>query len=89
LHISATLSKFGGKLLFIMPTTVEKRPARKTINNANETHYYVTLAIAVAIGLVGTFLRFVQDSTLLSAISWILLAIGWLIAFRVVFRIMK
>jgi len=72
-----------------MSTTIEKRPARKTINNANETHYYVTLAIAVAIGLVGTFLRFVHDSTLLSAISWILLAIGWLIAFRVVFRIMK
>lgn len=72
-----------------MATTLEKRPARKTENNANETHYYVTLAVAVAIGMVGTFLRFVQDSTLLSAISWILLAIGALIAFRVVFRIMK
>src|SRR3546814_2888068 len=70
---------FRSKLLFIMSTTVEKRPARKTINNANETHHYVTLAVAVAIGMVGVFLRYVQDSTLLSAISWILLAIGWLI----------
>ena len=76
-------------MVVIMSTTVEKRPARRTINNANETHYYVTLAIAVVIGMVGTFLRFVQDSTLLSAISWILLAFGWLIVFRVVFRIMK
>lgn len=72
-----------------MATTLEKRPARKTENNANETRHYVTLAVAVAIGMVGTFLRFAQDSTLLSVISWVLLAIGWLIAFRVVFRIMK
>jgi len=72
-----------------MATALEKRPPRKTDNNANQTHYYVTLAIAIVIGLVGVFLRFLQDSTLLSAISNILLALGWLIVFRVVFRIMK
>lgn len=72
-----------------MATALEKTPPRKTDNNANQTHYYVTLAIAVAIGLAGTFLRFIQDSALLSAISNILLAIGWFIVFRVVFRIMK
>ena len=72
-----------------MATALEKTPPRKTENNANQTHYYVTLAIAVAIGLAGTFLRFLQDSALLSAISNILLAIGWFIVFRVVFRIMK
>ena len=72
-----------------MAATAEKRPARKTENNANETHHYVTLAVAVAIGMLGTFLRYVYDSTLLSAISWVLLAIGSLIACRVVFRIMK
>ncbi|WP_262248414.1 hypothetical protein [Parapedobacter soli] len=72
-----------------MATTTEKRPARQTINNANETRHYVTLAIAVVIGMTGVFLRYLQDSTLLSAISWVLLAIGWLIVFRVVFRIMK
>ena len=72
-----------------MATTVEQRPAKKTDNNANQTHYYVTLAIAVAIGLAGTFVRFIQDSFLFSTISNILLAIGWIIVFRVVFRIMK
>ena len=72
-----------------MSTSAEKRPARRTLNNANETHYYVTLAIAVVIGMVGVFLRFAQDSALLSGISWALLAVAWLIVFRVVFRIMK
>ena len=72
-----------------MATTAEQRPAKKTDNNANQTHYYVTLAIAVAIGLAGTFVRFIQDSFLFSTISNILLAIGWIIVFRVVFRIMK
>jgi hypothetical protein len=72
-----------------MATSLEERTSRKTENNANQTHYYVTLTVAVAIGLTGTFLRFVHDSFLFSAISNILLAIGWLIVFRVVFRIMK
>lgn len=72
-----------------MATTVEQRQPKKTDNNANQTHYYVTLTIAVAIGLVGVFLRFVHDSFLLSMISNILLAVGWFIVFRVVFKIMK
>jgi len=72
-----------------MSTTIEQRPAKKTDNNANETRHYVILTIAIAIGLVGVFLRFVQDSFTLSMVSNILLAIGWLIAFRVVFRILK
>jgi len=72
-----------------MATTIEKTRARKTDNQANETHHYVTLAIAVAIGLAGTFIRFIQDSSILSAIGNILLALGWLIVFRVVFRIIK
>lgn len=72
-----------------MATTLEKTPARKTDNNANQTHYYTTLALAVAIGLAGTFVRFIHDSFLVSAISNILLALGWFIVFRVVFRIMK
>ena len=72
-----------------MATTVEQRPAKKTDNNANNTSHYVTLAVAVVIGLVGTFLRFVQDSFTLSMISNVLLAIGWIIVFRVIFRILK
>lgn len=72
-----------------MATSIEQRPAKKTDNNANQTHYYVTLIIAVAIGLVGTFLRFLADSFTLSMISNVILAFAWFIVFRTVFKIMK
>ena len=77
------------QIVINMAATIEKRQPRKTENNANQTHYYTTLAVAIVIGLVGVFLRFLQDSFLLSAVSNVLLALGWLIVFRVVFRIMK
>ena len=72
-----------------MASTLEKRPARKTENNANETHHYITLVVAIAIGIVGTFFRFIDDSFTVATIANLLLALGWLIAFRVVFKIMK
>ncbi len=72
-----------------MSTTTQPRPARKTVNNANHTGDYVMLALAVAIGLVGVFLRFLQDSFVLSMISNLVLAVGWIIAIRVVFKILK
>lgn len=72
-----------------MPTTFENRTSRTTDNNANQTSHYWVLALAIAIGLAGTFLRFVHESTLMSAVSNILLLIGSVIAFRIVFKIMK
>jgi hypothetical protein len=72
-----------------MANSVEQRPAKTTDNNANQTSHYVTLGVAIVLGLVGTFLRFVQDSFMMSTISNIILAVAWLIAFRIVFRIMK
>jgi len=72
-----------------MATTVEPRPAKKTDNNANQTGHYVSLAISIVIGLAGVFLRFVQDSTLMSTISNILLLVASIMAFRIVFRILK
>ena len=40
--------------------TVEKQ-AKHTDNNANQTAYYVSLTVAIVIGLVGVFIRFVPD----------------------------
>ena len=77
------------QIVINMAATIEKKQPRKTENNANQTHYYVTLAVAIVIGLAGVFLRFLQDSFLMSAVSNVLLALGWLIVFRVVFRIIK
>ena len=72
-----------------MANSIEQRPHISTDNNANQTHYYVSLIFAVAFGLAGTFFRFIQDSFLFTSISNILLIIGSLIAFRTVFKILK
>lgn len=72
-----------------MASSVEQTRVRKTDNNANQTGYYMTLVVAVILGLAGTFLRFLQDSFTLSMISNVLLLIGWIIVFRTVFKIMK
>lgn len=72
-----------------MASSVEQTRVRKTDNNANQTGYYLTLVVAVILGLAGTFLRFLQDSFTLSMISNLLLLIGWIIVFRTVFKIMK
>ena len=77
------------KIILNMATSADQRPAVKTDNNANQTNHYITLAVAVVIGLTGTFLRFLEDSFTLSMISNVLLLIGWIIVFRTVFRIMK
>lgn len=71
------------------PNPAEQRPHVSTDNNANQTEYYVTLLIAIIIGLAGTFFRFIQDSFLFTSISNILLIIGSYLAIKTVFKIMK
>ena len=62
----------------------------KTDNNANQTHYYVTIVIAIVIGLTGVFVRFFDyNSFMLNAVADVLLAIGAIIAVRTVLRIIK
>lgn len=76
-------------------TTAHHRPTR-TDNNANRTEHYVTLTIAIAIGLVGVFIRFVPDvlpalDQLASVFSWIAniaLIVASYIAFKIVFEIL-
>jgi len=72
-----------------MNSQVEPRTHVKTDNNANQTHYYITLVIAIAIGLVGVFGRFIQDSFLVNSISNILLFVAAVLAIRTVLRILK
>ena len=76
-----------------MENTTVERPAKHTDNNANRTEYYVSLTIAIAIGLVGVFIRFVPDvvtalnqmGSLFSWIANIALIVAAFLAFRVVF----
>jgi len=78
-----------------MATTVQERQPRKTDNNANQTHYYITLVVAIVFGLAGVFFRFLpdvitsldQNGFLFTSISNIFLIIGSFIAFRTVFPV--
>ncbi|MFD2597604.1 hypothetical protein ACFSQ3_01465 [Sphingobacterium corticis] len=77
-------------------TTVFERPAKTTNNNANRTEYYVTLTVAVVIGLIGVFIRFVPDvivsldqfASLFSWIANIAIIVASIIAFKIVFEIL-
>ena len=79
-----------------MENTAAQRQPKKTDNNANQTHYYVTLTIAIILGLFGVFVRFVPDEVsalnqytfLFSLIANVAMVIASFIAFKVVFRIL-
>lgn len=79
-----------------MENTAAQRQPKKTDNNANQTHYYVTLTIAIILGLFGVFVRFVPDEVtalnqytfLFSTIANIAIIVASFIAFKVVFRIL-
>lgn len=79
-----------------MENTTVQRQAKTTDNNANQTAYYVTLTLAIAIGLVGVFIRFVPDvipaldqyESLFSWIANIAIIVASIIAFKVVFEIL-
>ncbi|QBQ40339.1 hypothetical protein [Sphingobacterium psychroaquaticum] len=79
-----------------MTNTASQRPAKKTDNNANRTEYYQTLTVAIVIGLVGVFIRFVPDvipalnqmTFLFSLIANVLMIVASVIAFKVVFGIL-
>lgn len=76
-------------------TAVQKQP-KTTDNNANQTHYYVTLTIAIIIGLFGVFVRFVPDEVkalnqytlLFSTIANVAILVASYNAFKVVFAIL-
>lgn len=79
-----------------MENTVAERQPKKTDNNANQTHYYVSLTVAIAIGLFGVFVRFVPDvvpaldqmTFLFSTVANIALLVASYWAFKVVFEIL-
>jgi len=62
----------------------------KTDNNANQTHYYISLVIAIAVGLTGVFVRFIDyNSFWLNTIADIFLIVAVIFAVRTVLRIIK
>ena len=57
--------------------------------NANDLRHYVLMTIAIVIGLVGVYFRFLGDSFMYTSISNVILVVGIIIALKSVFAIMK
>ncbi|WP_219224035.1 hypothetical protein [Pedobacter antarcticus] len=61
----------------------------KSMQNANETSIYKLLVVGIVVSIVGVYLRFAMDSTILSLVSWIILFLGAFICFKAVFKILN
>ena len=57
--------------------------------HANDERHYILLTLAIAIGLVGVYLRFAGDAPYYSWIANVILIIGVAIALKAVFTILK
>jgi hypothetical protein len=58
-------------------------------NNPNATGHYVTITIAVVIGMIGVLLRFLGKWPYIDAVSNVILIIGVVIALKAVSDILK
>lgn len=57
-----------------------------TTEQANDTRHYITLTLAIIVVLIGVYLRFFIESSVLSNI---IMVIGVIITLRTVFAILK
>lgn len=60
----------------------------KSMQSANQTSIYKLLVVGLVISLVGVYLRFAMDSTILSLVSWAILFLGAFTCFKAVFKIL-
>ncbi|MBK0380487.1 hypothetical protein [Mucilaginibacter segetis] len=60
----------------------------ESMENANSESHYKSLVVAIAIGLVGAYLRF-ADFKLASAVSNAIFVLAIILALRTVFAILK
>jgi hypothetical protein len=60
-----------------------------SIENANDERHYILITIAIAIGLVGVYLRFAGDAPYFNWIANIILISGVAVALKGVFSILK
>lgn len=60
----------------------------KSMEAANQSPIYRLMMVGVVVSIVGVFLRFAFDSTMLSIVSWVILFIGSFICCKAVFKIL-
>ncbi len=72
-----------------MSNTEERTTPIAGTVNANDASNYLTVAVAVVVGMAGVMLRFLGTWPYIDAVSNILLIIGTVIALKAVFAILK
>jgi len=60
-----------------------------TTEEANEERHYYLLVVAIVIGIVGVYLRFIGDFRHVNLVANIILITGVAIALRAVYNILK
>lgn len=61
----------------------------KETEQANNPSHYILLTVAIIVGIVGVFLRFAGETSLINTASNIIMVVGILIALKAVFAIIK
>ncbi|RZK55680.1 MAG: hypothetical protein EOO87_07315 [Pedobacter sp.] len=60
----------------------------RSMETANQSSIYMMITVGVIVSVIGVFLRFAFDSTMLSIASWVILFIGAFICCKAVFKIL-
>ncbi|MES2417184.1 MAG: hypothetical protein V4541_03300 [Bacteroidota bacterium] len=60
-----------------------------SMETANNVAIYKLILVGILIGIVGVYLRFAFDSTILSIVSWAILVLGIIVTFKGVFKILN
>jgi hypothetical protein len=61
----------------------------QSMKTANETSIYKLIIVGVVISMIGVYLRFAFDSTMLSIVSWVILFVGSFVCCKAVFKILN
>ncbi|RZJ82093.1 MAG: hypothetical protein EOO47_01860 [Flavobacterium sp.] len=60
----------------------------RSMETANQSSIYMMITVGVIVSIIGVFLRFAFDSTMLSIVSWVILFVGAFISCKAVFKIL-
>ena len=61
----------------------------ESMKRANDNSIYKLLVVGIIVTMIGVFLRFAGDSSMLSIICWVILFVGAFICCKAVFKILE
>ncbi|RZL16962.1 MAG: hypothetical protein EOO89_10330 [Pedobacter sp.] len=68
--------------------TEQEKNTSESIARTNDPSIYKMLVVGIIFSMLGAYLRFAFDSTILSIVSWVILFIGAFICCKAVFKML-